>query len=162
MQGGASSPAHRGFPSLRQAAGLWTCSRGYRSCNPKGFFVVRPSVQHAIHRAAGGAALDDSHACTELHKSNIEEVRINKGTFDYLMAKNLWFVEGKAAFFRSGFTVNFPTNAREVKAAEVDAAAHRDGAGGVGGLPRCPSPFDPLCSHRPQHPLSRSPTRCES
>lgn len=47
---------------------------------------------------------------------NAEETRINKDTFDYLIANKLWYVEGKKANFRSPQPVNFPTEAREVKA----------------------------------------------
>ena len=70
--------------------------------NPIEFFDSQFSTtEDAACEAFGGAS---------------EEVRINKQTVDYLQANDLWYVEGKAARFASGQVVNFPPDAREVKA----------------------------------------------
>ncbi len=46
----------------------------------------------------------------------LEEVRLNKDVFNFVVAKKLWYVEGQVAAFNQGMTVNFPTPALEVKA----------------------------------------------
>lgn len=47
--------------------------------------------------------------------NDVEEVRRNRATFDYVIQNNLWYTEGIAAFFASGNVVDFPIDAVEVK-----------------------------------------------
>ena len=74
-------------------------------------FRGRPSKQHEIRQTK-----TDDVACNVFGTSNAEEVRINKHAFNYIIANNLWFVQGKAERFKTGESVDFPTGAREVKA----------------------------------------------
>lgn len=59
-----------------------------------------------------------------MNNSNVEEVRINQHTFKFLIDNHLWYVEGKSKAFKDEFVVNFPTNAREVKANWVRSPAN--------------------------------------
>ena len=45
-----------------------------------------------------------------------EEVRLNKPTFDFIVANNLWYIEGQVAAFNVGAKIDFPTDAKEIKA----------------------------------------------
>lgn len=45
-----------------------------------------------------------------------EEVRMNKPTFDFIVANNLWYIEGQTAAFSTGATIDFPTDSKEIKA----------------------------------------------
>lgn len=74
---------------------------------------MRPSTQQGLRADRAAAAAAAPNPCDV---SNSEEVRINQDTFDYLVANDLWYVEGKAQRFAEGFEVNFPTGSREVKA----------------------------------------------
>jgi hypothetical protein len=98
---------------------------------PEPFLRARPSVQQRILRMNGGAnaaVVEDSHPCTLLNQAQKEEVRINEHTFDYLIANDLWYVQGKAKAFATDFVVNFPTNAREVKANWIPISASQKGS----------------------------------
>lgn len=46
----------------------------------------------------------------------MEEIRMNQATFDFIVAKNLWYVEGQEEASAVGKDLSFPTAAREVKA----------------------------------------------
>lgn len=70
----------------------------------------QPSVQQAV---AGGT--DPTHQCDNggsLH----EETRVNQATFEYVVANDLWYVEGQRAAFANEFVIDFPIAAREIKA----------------------------------------------
>jgi len=45
-----------------------------------------------------------------------EEVRMNRATFDFIVSNNLWYVEGQEAAFARGTKINFPVEAKEIKA----------------------------------------------
>ncbi len=45
-----------------------------------------------------------------------EEVRMNRATFDFIVRNKLWYREGQEAVFTSGGTIDFPTDAKEIKA----------------------------------------------
>ena len=45
-----------------------------------------------------------------------EEVRMNKATFDFVVANNLWFIEGQEAAFAKGSAIIFPEDSKEIKA----------------------------------------------
>jgi hypothetical protein len=99
---------------------------------------LRPSTQQGLRAAPDAAAA--SNPCDV---PNSEEVRINRDTFDYLIANELWYVEGKAKRFAEAFEVDFPTGSREVKAnwRKLDASDDRstylwkeDSAGQAWGL----------------------------
>lgn len=101
---------------------------------------ARPSTQQRL-RATGPAPA--RAAASPCDVPNSEEVRINKDTFDYLIANDLWYVEGKAKRFAENFDVDFPTGSREVKAnwmklgPGVDASTFltkQDSSGQVWGL----------------------------
>jgi len=79
---------------------------------------LRPfSFQQKLRRERGTPqAPAGDHPCASFAKSNSEETRINREAFEYLIAHDLWYVEGKAKRFAENFDVNFPTDAREVKA----------------------------------------------
>lgn len=96
---------------------------------PEEVFRARPSVQQNLRGSAHAeeVAEDAAHPCTELSNAQSEEVRINQHTFEYLIDNHLWYVEGKAKAFAADFDVNFPTNAREVKANWIPIAASQRG-----------------------------------
>lgn len=96
--------------------------------DPEPILRVRPSVQQQLQQGHVNAALEDlTDPCTALNKAQSEEVRINQQTFDYLIANNLWYVEGKAKAFANDLVVNFPSNAREIKANWVKLAKSQAG-----------------------------------
>lgn len=93
---------------------------------------ARPSLQQQILGEVGGvnaAVVEATDPCTQLASvaGKEEEVRINKHTFDYLISNNLWYVEGKAQAFAANLVVNFPTNAREVKANWIRVSTSQEG-----------------------------------
>ena len=45
-----------------------------------------------------------------------QEVRLNKASFDFIVANNLWYVQGQEAAFQTGAKIDFPTDAVEIKA----------------------------------------------
>jgi len=45
-----------------------------------------------------------------------EEVRMNKTAFDFVVVNDLWFVEGQEAAFQAGKQLEFPADAKEIKA----------------------------------------------
>jgi hypothetical protein len=45
-----------------------------------------------------------------------EEVRMNKPTFDFIVANNLWYIEGQVSAFDNGAKIDFPTDSKEIKA----------------------------------------------
>jgi hypothetical protein len=45
-----------------------------------------------------------------------EEVRMNKPTFDFIVANNLWHIEGQVVAFETGAKIDFPTDSKEIKA----------------------------------------------
>ena len=45
-----------------------------------------------------------------------QEVRMNKANFDFIVQKNLWYLEGQIAAFNDGRPISFPPDAKEVKA----------------------------------------------
>ena len=45
-----------------------------------------------------------------------QEVRLNKASFDFIVANNLWYVQGQEAAFQTGVKIDFPTDAVEIKA----------------------------------------------
>jgi hypothetical protein len=45
-----------------------------------------------------------------------EEVRINKPAFDFIVVQQLWYLEGQVKAFSAQHAINFPVDAREVKA----------------------------------------------
>ena len=45
-----------------------------------------------------------------------EEVRMNKATFDFIVANNLWYIQGQEAAFQNNTNVQFPVESKEVKA----------------------------------------------
>lgn len=45
-----------------------------------------------------------------------EEVRINKATFDFVVAHKLWYLEGQEEAFKQKLAVAFPQESREIKA----------------------------------------------
>jgi hypothetical protein len=86
---------------------------------PEPFLRMRPSMQQQLLRETGptlAAVVDDANACTALSNAQMEAVQINEHTFDYLIQNHLWYVEGKKKAFEDDLVVNFPTDAREVKA----------------------------------------------
>lgn len=44
------------------------------------------------------------------------ETRMNRDTFDFIVANDLYFIEGQERFFNSGKKIDFPIPAREIKA----------------------------------------------
>ena len=81
------------------------------------FFRGRPSLQHVQRGdAAPFVAGAKSNPCAALNTAQSEEVRINQDAFKYIVDNDLWYIQGKAARFKSGEVINFPTTAREVKA----------------------------------------------
>lgn len=45
-----------------------------------------------------------------------EEVRMDKADFDYVVANQFWYRQGLEAAFTKGMTIDFPTDAKEIKA----------------------------------------------
>jgi hypothetical protein len=45
-----------------------------------------------------------------------EEVRMNRATFDFIVANQLWYVEGQEAAFNKGARIDFPLDSKEIKA----------------------------------------------
>jgi len=45
-----------------------------------------------------------------------EEARMNKATFDFIVGRELWYVEGQIAAFNKGERIDFPPDSIEVKA----------------------------------------------
>jgi hypothetical protein len=45
-----------------------------------------------------------------------EEVRMNKATFDFIVANNLWYVEGQELAFEKGQKIDLPLDSKEIKA----------------------------------------------
>lgn len=73
---------------------------------------VRPSVQLNIQQTAAISVAHKPEDCPEMP----EEVRLNQEHFDYVIANDLWYIEGKAEAFKNDLEVSFPTGAIEVKA----------------------------------------------
>jgi hypothetical protein len=51
-----------------------------------------------------------------LPAGTLEEVRMNKDVFNFVVGNKLWYVEGQIEAFNKGMTINFPTASLEVKA----------------------------------------------
>jgi hypothetical protein len=45
-----------------------------------------------------------------------EEVRMNKATFDFIVANKLWYIQGQEAAFQNNTKIDFPVESKEVKA----------------------------------------------
>ena len=45
-----------------------------------------------------------------------EEVRMNKATFDFIVANNLWYIQGQETAFQNNTKIDFPVESKEVKA----------------------------------------------
>ncbi len=125
-------PAWRGFPEQSEVypanpnpsnPPLWSAVSGFDAS-----FAARPSVQQRQRPNAvsfvESATVDP---CTALANAQQEETRINKDAFDFIIGQNLWYTQGKAAFFKSGQEVNAPTTAREVKANWIPIQASQAG-----------------------------------
>ena len=54
--------------------------------------------------------------CQALNNNQVEEARLNQEHVEYVVANDLWYVEGKQAAFAKKLKVNFPTGAIEIKA----------------------------------------------
>lgn len=48
--------------------------------------------------------------------SKLEEIRMNRPTFDYIVRNQLWYLEGQRAAAATGFDLSFPPESIEVKA----------------------------------------------
>lgn len=75
-------------------------------------FDPMPLQQMAAHpEDAPVAAFDPA-----LSPFGVNETRMNRATFDFIVANNLWYIEGQEALFASGHPIVFPVEAMEVKA----------------------------------------------
>lgn len=54
--------------------------------------------------------------------TNVELVQRNKASFDYIVNNNLWYQQGLAKVFSTGFEVDFPVAAIEIKTNWIDLA----------------------------------------
>lgn len=45
-----------------------------------------------------------------------EEVRMNKTAFDFVVGNDLWYIQGQEAAFKKGDKIDFPPDAKEIKA----------------------------------------------
>lgn len=77
---------------------------------------IAPGRQRLLARGLDlmSAHQEASNAC--MPAGVLEEVRLNKDVFNFVVANHLWYVEGQVDAFNKGMVVNFPTTALEVKA----------------------------------------------
>jgi hypothetical protein len=77
---------------------------------------LAPGRQRLLARGLDlmSAHQEESNAC--MPAGVLEEVRLNKDVFGFVVANKLWYTEGQVDAFNKGMTVNFPTTALEVKA----------------------------------------------
>lgn len=74
--------------------------------------LIRASQKAAEVPTPGPAILVDSGVL--LTEGN--ETRMNRDAFDFVVANELYHIEGQEAFFNSGRTITFPVGAQEIKA----------------------------------------------
>lgn len=75
---------------------------------------LAPSIQRSVGAGKASAAVSASR--NPCDPGNLEEVRMNRATFNYIIDNGLWYIEGQIDAFNDDLTVSFPTTSKEVKA----------------------------------------------
>jgi hypothetical protein len=79
--------------------------------------VLRPSRQLDLFRRQRDRRFGDGDVHPRIAQAGeAEEVRRNRPTFDFIVANKLWYLDGIAAAYKAGRSVDFPTDAIETKA----------------------------------------------
>lgn len=83
--------------------------------------IQQAAKNSGITLSTAPSTTDPIDSLCEEYSNNSEEVRLNQEHVEYVVANDLWYVEGKQQAFADSLTVNFPTNAIEVKANWITA-----------------------------------------